>query len=75
MNQATTTKLYTRDEVIKLVKRAHSRAIRKTFKDYGKTELGSDTATMMLITAVAVKMAANADRKLEKLLDKAEGKK
>lgn len=75
MSQATTTELYTRDEVIKLVQKAHSRAIRKTYKDYSKTELGSDTATMMLITAVAVKMAANGDRKLEKLLDKAEGKK
>lgn len=75
MSQATTTKLYTRDEVLKLVHKAHSRAIRKTYKNYADTDLGSDTAILMLITAVAVKMAANSDRKLEKLLDKAEGKK
>lgn len=76
MSQATTTKLYTRDEVIELVHKAHSKAIRKTvLKDYAKTDLGNDTGILMLITAVAVKMAGNADRKLEKLLDKAEGKK
>lgn len=78
MSQATTTKLYTRDEVIKLVQKAHSRAIRKTLKDYAKelgSETGNEAGALLLITAVAVKMAGNADRKLEKLLDKAEGKK
>jgi NTP pyrophosphatase (non-canonical NTP hydrolase) len=74
MSQATTTKLYTRDEVIEIVQKAHSRAIRKTLKDYAK-ELGNEAGVLLLITAVAVKMAGNADRKLEKLLDKAEGKK
>ena len=73
MSQATTTKLYTRDEVIELAQRAHSRAIRKTIKDYAK-EL-DDASALLLITAIAVKIAGNADRKLEKLLDKAEGKK
>ena len=74
MSQATTTKLYTRDEVVELVQRANSRAIRKTIKDYAK-ELGNEAGVLLLITAVAVKMAGNADRKLERLLDKAEGKK
>lgn len=75
MSQATTTKLYTRDEVIELVHKAHSKAIRKTvLKDYAK-QLDGETGSLLVITAVAVKMAANADRKLEKLLDKAEGKK
>lgn len=74
MSQATTTKLYTRDEVIELIQKAHSRAIRKTLKDYAK-EIGNEAGALLLITAVAVKMAGNADRKLEKLLDKAEGKK
>ena len=74
MSQATTTKLYTRDEVIEIVQKAHSRAIRKTLKDYAK-ELGNEAGALLLITAIAVKMAGNADRKLEKLLDKTEGKK
>lgn len=43
-------------------------------KDYAK-QLDGETGSLLVITAVAVKMAANADRKLEKLLDKAEGKK
>jgi len=73
MSQATTTKLYTRDEVIELVHKAHSKAIRKTvLKDYAKQ---FDGDVLLLITAVAVKTATNTDRKLEKLLDKTEGKK
>ena len=75
MSQATTTKLYTRDEVLELVHKAHSKAIRKTvLKDYAE-KAGNEAGSLLLITAIAVKMASNADRKLEKLLDKAEGKK
>lgn len=73
MSQTVTTKLYTRDEVIKLVKQVHRRAVRKTANDFAKDGLSGEA--LIILTGAAVKMAMNADRKLERLLNKAEGKK
>ena len=72
MSQATTTKLYTRDEVIKLSHKAIARAMKKTLGEFGDGDL--DPALLAAFGLAFVKMAATADRKLEKLLDKAEGK-
>lgn len=73
MSQATTTKLYTRDEVMKLSHEAIARAMRRTLRVLGD---GDTDPTLVAAFGLAfVKMAATADQKLEKLLDKAEGKK
>ena len=74
MSQATTTKLYTRDEVIKLSHKAIARAMRRTLKALGDDD-AADPALVAVIGLLFVKMAATADLKLGKLLDKAEGKK
>lgn len=71
--KVTTTKLYTRDEVVKIADKASTRAI-EYMQDKVISEI-EDPGTRIALTIITAKTATVLGRKLKKLLDKAEGKK